>query len=142
MHRHTDSAPDIMIWGGIGFHCPPSLVRIAGTLNSQCYICEVLEPVLFSYIQHLPSTIFQKDNAQPHVTRSVQEFFFTLQIGLFPWPACSPDLSPIENMGSILAKRHAWGTPPASTPDQFLQFLEATWTALPHGYIQNLFILC
>ncbi|GFS77092.1 transposable element Tcb1 transposase [Trichonephila clavipes] len=34
MHRHTDSAPGIMVWGGAGFCCRTSLVRIAGTLNS------------------------------------------------------------------------------------------------------------
>ncbi|GFY08512.1 hypothetical protein TNCV_809451 [Trichonephila clavipes] len=34
MHRHTGSEPCIMVWGGIGFHCRTSLVRIAGTTNS------------------------------------------------------------------------------------------------------------
>ncbi|GFV55283.1 hypothetical protein TNCV_5010301 [Trichonephila clavipes] len=34
-------------------------VRIAGTLNSQSYMSEVLEPEVFRYIQRLPSTMFQ-----------------------------------------------------------------------------------
>ncbi|KFM62380.1 Transposable element Tcb1 transposase, partial [Stegodyphus mimosarum] len=46
MHRHTGPAPDIMVWGGIGYHCRTRLVRIAGTLNSQRCISEVLEPVV------------------------------------------------------------------------------------------------
>ncbi|GFV07908.1 hypothetical protein TNCV_3700961 [Trichonephila clavipes] len=58
------------------------------------------------------------DNAQPHVTRIVQELFFTHQIELFPSPASSLDLSPIENVWSILAQRLARDTPPAATPDQ------------------------
>ncbi|GFW24264.1 transposable element Tcb1 transposase [Trichonephila clavipes] len=81
-----------MVGGGSGFHYRTPLVRITGTLNSQCYSCEVLEPVVLPYIQCLPSAIFQQDNLLPHVARIVQEFFFTHQIELFPWPACSPDL--------------------------------------------------
>ncbi|GFV85819.1 transposable element Tcb1 transposase [Trichonephila clavipes] len=40
MHRHTGPAPGIMVWGDIGFHSHTTLVRIAGTLNSQRYISE------------------------------------------------------------------------------------------------------
>ncbi|GFV96734.1 transposable element Tcb1 transposase [Trichonephila clavipes] len=47
MHHHTGPAPGIMVWGGIGYHSRTPLVRIAGTLNSQRYISEVLERQLF-----------------------------------------------------------------------------------------------
>ncbi|UYV71212.1 hypothetical protein LAZ67_8002204 [Cordylochernes scorpioides] len=49
MHRHT--APGIMVWGGIGYHSRTPLVRIAGTLNIQRYISEVMEPVVLPYLQ-------------------------------------------------------------------------------------------
>ncbi|GFV39891.1 transposable element Tc3 transposase [Trichonephila clavipes] len=77
MDRHTGSAPGIMVWGGIGFHCRIPLVRIAGTLNSHCYISEMLEPVVLPHIQRLPLDIFQQDNAQPLVARDVEELYFT-----------------------------------------------------------------
>ncbi|GFX55169.1 uncharacterized protein TNCV_1156301 [Trichonephila clavipes] len=51
MHRHTGPAANIMVWDGIGYHSRTSLVCIAGTLNSQCYISEVLEPVVLLYLQ-------------------------------------------------------------------------------------------
>ncbi|GFT09294.1 transposable element Tcb1 transposase [Trichonephila clavipes] len=79
---------------------------------------EVSEPVVLPYIQRLPSTIFEQDNARPHMARSVQELFFTHQIELLPWPACSPDPSPIENVWSMLAQRRIRDTPPVATPDQ------------------------
>ncbi|GFU05681.1 transposable element Tcb1 transposase [Trichonephila clavipes] len=63
MHRHTGPAPSIMEWGGIGYHSRTPLVRIAGTLNSQCYISEVLEPVVLPDLQGLATAIFQEDNA-------------------------------------------------------------------------------
>ncbi|GFU39292.1 transposable element Tcb1 transposase [Trichonephila clavipes] len=72
MHHHTGPAPGIMVWGGIGYHSRTPLVRIAGTLNSQRYISEMLEPVVLPYLQGLATAIFQQDNARPHVARIVQ----------------------------------------------------------------------
>ncbi|GFW71612.1 transposable element Tcb1 transposase [Trichonephila clavipes] len=63
MHRHTDPAPGIMVWDDIGYHSRTPLVRIAGTLNSQRYISEVLGPVVLPYLQGLATAIFQQDNA-------------------------------------------------------------------------------
>ncbi|UYV84666.1 hypothetical protein LAZ67_X003040 [Cordylochernes scorpioides] len=47
MHRHTGSAQGIMVFSGIGYHSPTTLVRIAGTLNSQHYISEELTFLTF-----------------------------------------------------------------------------------------------
>ncbi|GFS49342.1 transposable element Tc3 transposase [Trichonephila clavipes] len=104
MHHYTGLSPGIMVCGGIGYHSRTPLVRIAGTLNSQRYISEVLEPVVLPYLQGLATAIFQQDNARPHVARIVQRFFINHQIELLPWPARSPDLSPIENMWSMIAQ--------------------------------------
>ncbi|GFT81421.1 transposable element Tcb1 transposase [Trichonephila clavipes] len=51
MHRHTGSAPGIMLGGDIVYNSRTPLVRIAGTLNSQRYISKVSEPVVLPYIQ-------------------------------------------------------------------------------------------
>ncbi|GFW73097.1 transposable element Tcb1 transposase [Trichonephila clavipes] len=75
MHRHTGPAPGIMIWGGIGYHTRTPL--------------------------GLATALFQQDNARPHVARIVQKFFVDHQIELLPWT----DLSPIENMWSMVAQR-------------------------------------
>ncbi|GFX43511.1 transposable element Tcb1 transposase [Trichonephila clavipes] len=83
MHHHIGPAPGITVWGGIGYHSRTPLVRIAGTLNSQHYISEVLEPVVLPYLQGLATTIFQQDDARPHVARIVQRFLVNHQIELF-----------------------------------------------------------
>ncbi|GFT89693.1 transposable element Tcb1 transposase [Trichonephila clavipes] len=111
MHRHIGPAPLITVWGGIGYHSSTPLLRIAGTLNSQRYISEVLE------------------------------FFVNRQIELLPWPARSPDLSPIENMWSMVAQRLTQITPPAAAPEQLWQRGEAAWSAVPQEHIQSLFEL-
>ncbi|GFS92868.1 transposable element Tcb1 transposase [Trichonephila clavipes] len=58
MHRYTGPAPGIMVLGGVGYHSSTPLVRIAGTLNSQRYISELLEPIVLPYLQAWP---------QPHL---------------------------------------------------------------------------
>ncbi|GFW02036.1 transposable element Tcb1 transposase [Trichonephila clavipes] len=139
VQRHTGPAPGIMVWGGIGYHSRTPLVRIAGTLNNQRYISEVLEPVVLPYLQGLATAIFQQDNARPHVACIVQRFFVYHKIELLPLPARSPDLSPIENMWSMVAQRLTHITPPAATPDQLWQRVEAAWSAVPQEQIQSLF---
>ncbi|GFY23604.1 transposable element Tcb1 transposase [Trichonephila clavipes] len=63
MHHPTGSAPGIMVWSGIRYHSHTPLVCITGTLNSQNYISEVLEPVALPFLQGLVTEIFQQDNA-------------------------------------------------------------------------------
>ncbi|GFW19531.1 transposable element Tcb1 transposase [Trichonephila clavipes] len=99
-----------LLWYGVVLDITP-LVLIPGTLSSQRYISEVLEPVVLSYLQGLATAIFQQDNARPHVARIVQRFFVNYQIELLPWPARSPDLLPIENMWSMVAQRLTQITP-------------------------------
>ncbi|GFS72870.1 uncharacterized protein TNCV_1392771 [Trichonephila clavipes] len=85
MHRHTGPALGIMVWGDIGYHSRTPLVCIAGTLNSQRYISEVLEPVVLTYLQDLATAIFQQDKARTHVAPIVQRFFINHSIELlFP----------------------------------------------------------
>ncbi|GFW59003.1 transposable element Tcb1 transposase [Trichonephila clavipes] len=91
MHRHTGPAQGIIVWCGIEYLSRTPLVRITGTLKGQRYISEVLEPVVLPY----------------------------LQIEYPYWPVRSPDLSPIEDMWSMVAHCLTQITPPAATPDNF-----------------------
>ncbi|GFX47182.1 transposable element Tcb1 transposase [Trichonephila clavipes] len=62
------------------------------------------------------TAIFQQDNARPHVSRIVQRVFVNPQIEFLPWPARSPDLSPIKDMRSMVAQRLTQITTSAPTP--------------------------
>ncbi|GFU90194.1 transposable element Tcb1 transposase [Trichonephila clavipes] len=66
-------------------------------------------------------------------------FFVNHQIELLPWPACSPDLSPMEKMWSMVTQRFTHITPPGATPDQLWQRVEVSWSAIPQEYIQSVF---
>ena len=42
--------------------------------------------------------MFQHDNARTHVTRSCTQFLEAENVPVLPWPAYSPDMSPIEHV--------------------------------------------
>ncbi|GFV71012.1 transposable element Tcb2 transposase [Trichonephila clavipes] len=55
------------------------------------------------FLNSLPGAIFQQDNARPHTARVAPDFlrhFLTL-----PWPARSPDLSPVEHVWKKLKRQ-------------------------------------
>ncbi|GFV51467.1 transposable element Tcb1 transposase [Trichonephila clavipes] len=64
---------------------------------------------------------------------------YALPIELLPWLARSPDLSPIESIWSMVAQRLTQNTPPAATPDQLWQRVEAACSTVPQEHIQSLF---
>ncbi|GFV04688.1 transposable element Tcb1 transposase [Trichonephila clavipes] len=119
-----------MVWGGIGYHSRIPLVRIAGTLNSQHYISEVVEPVVLPYLQGLATALFQQDNARPHVARIVQRFFVNHQIELLPW-----SFADRKHVVHGCSKIDPDYTHPATTPDQLWQRVEAAWSAVPQEHI-------
>ncbi|GFX77602.1 transposable element Tcb1 transposase [Trichonephila clavipes] len=63
----------------------------------------------------------------------------TKNVRLFPLPARSPDLSPIETVWSIVAERLARHHTADSTVDELWHHVEAAWTSVPVHAIQSLF---
>ncbi|GFX90509.1 sushi, von Willebrand factor type A, EGF and pentraxin domain-containing protein 1 [Trichonephila clavipes] len=54
-------------------------------------------------MQRLPGAIFQQGNARPHTTKVSKDCLHTLTT--LPWPARSPDLSPIKHIWDHLGRR-------------------------------------
>ena len=121
LQRRRGPTPSVMVWGAIGYNMRSRLLRIEGNLNSNPYIREVLQPDVLPLHQATPHAIFQQHNARPQAARIVQAFFQRRWVSLLPWPARSPDMSPIEHVWDMVGRRLIRQGTPATT-------LHALWT--------------
>ncbi|GFT78523.1 transposable element Tcb2 transposase [Trichonephila clavipes] len=85
-----------------------------------------------SFLNGLPGAIFQQDNARPHTARVAQDFLRRFQT--LPWPAHSPDLSPVE---------HTWNQLKRQMPSCFSVYdlelaVQDLWAHLPQDNIRCL----
>ncbi|GFU70382.1 transposable element Tcb2 transposase [Trichonephila clavipes] len=74
-----------------------------GTLTGQRYVDDILRLHVGPFLNGLPGAIFQQDNAHPHTARVAQDFLRHFQT--LPWPARSPDLSPVEHVWDQLKRQ-------------------------------------
>jgi hypothetical protein len=95
-----------MVWGGITAHSRTPLVILAGNLTGMRYRDEIVQPYVIPFIQAQANNVtFQQDNARPHVARVVRAYLTQQNVDLLPWPAVSPDLSPIEHVWDEMERR-------------------------------------
>ncbi|GFW28116.1 transposable element Tcb2 transposase [Trichonephila clavipes] len=128
-----------MVFGGISIGGRTDLHIIRnGTLTGRRYADEILRPHVIPYAGAIgDSFVFQDDNARPHRARLVENMLEAETIQRMEWPACSPDLNPIEHVWVILGRRiAARPRPPATVRDLEIALLEE-WNSIPQSLIDN-----
>ncbi|GFV02246.1 uncharacterized protein TNCV_3455691 [Trichonephila clavipes] len=96
VERHTAISQGVTVWGAISWDTRSSLVVLQGTLTARRYVDDILTPIVLPMLSSRPGAIYQQDNARPHTARLSQQFLQGYDV--LPWPARSPDLSPIEHV--------------------------------------------
>ena len=90
--------------------------------------------------------MFQHDNAPPHATRICTQFLEAENIPVLPWPAYSPDMSPIEHVWDALDGHVCTGSTSACSSSRDIQQLrtaiEEVWDNIPQATINSRSILC
>ncbi|GFV34082.1 transposable element Tc1 transposase [Trichonephila clavipes] len=90
-----------MVWGAISYHGRLNLLRIESNHNNNRCVREVLQHEIIPFLQGIPRADFQQDTARLHVAKTVRNFCPDQHMQLLPWPAYSPDMSPIMHVGDF-----------------------------------------
>ena len=64
-----------MVWAAVTMHRHTPLQFIAGNLNSQLYVDEVMRPMVLPFLRQIgQEAVLQDDNARPHRGHFVNDF--------------------------------------------------------------------
>ncbi len=89
--------------------------------------------------QHMLSSrwrVFQQDNAKPHTAAITTAWLRSRRVRVLNWPACSPDLSPIENIWHIIKLKICQRRP--QTFQQLETYIRQEWDQIPTPKLQKL----
>ena len=109
------------------------MLRIEGNLNSNTYVREVLEHEVVAFLQRIPGTIFQQNNACSHVVKTVGDFCLAQYMQLLPWPTYSLDMSPTEQVWDLDCRRLPRNLRSAYLKGKLWLRIQAIWNYLPQA---------
>ncbi|GFT53549.1 transposable element Tcb2 transposase [Trichonephila clavipes] len=132
VERHTAISQGVTVWGAISWDTRSSLVVLQGTLTAFRYVDDILTPIVLPMLSSRPGTIYQQDNARPHTARLSQKCLQGYEV--LPWPARSPDLSPIEHVWDALGRQ----LQPSRDTGELTAQMQRLWQDLPQGVISDL----
>lgn len=127
-----------MLWGCFGLN-GGRLATVSGRMTSADYT-ELLEINLLPFGEELggPRWVFQQDNAPIHDSEYTHQWMQGEGIQVLPWPACSPDLNPIENIWGMLVRKVYQGGRQFDTVKQLEAAIYRAWADLDVQYMQKL----
>ncbi|GFX72571.1 transposable element Tcb2 transposase [Trichonephila clavipes] len=129
-----------LVYGGISIDGRRDLYIIRdGPLTARRYSDEILRPIVVPYAVAIGDDfILMDDSCRPHRANLVENFLFEEGIVRMEWPACSPDMNPIEHIWDALGRRVAGRQPPPQTLQELERALLEEWDRIPQLVINIL----
>ena len=126
-----------MVWAAYSHDGTVSLEFVTSRMNSLDYQ-DVLQNNLLPYLHANPQMTFQHDNAPIHSSNSTRLWLQSNNVNTMPWPACSPDLNPIENLWGILVREVYKSGKQFSTVQELKNAILIAWRTLNPIVLKNL----
>lgn len=128
-----------MVWGGFCMNGMLELAFISSKMNSADYTL-MLRTNLLPYLEKYAHIgyVFQQDNASVHSSKVTKNWFLSNQINVLGWPACSPDLNPIENLWGILVRRVYANNKQYATVQALKSAIIDAWESIEQTIYSNL----
>ncbi|GFW88920.1 transposable element Tcb2 transposase [Trichonephila clavipes] len=130
----------VLVYGGISIGVRTDLYIIRdGPLTARRYSDEILRPIVVPYAAAIGDDfILMDDNCRPHRANLVEDFLFEEGIVPMEWPACSPDMNPIEHVWDTLGRRVSGRQPPLEILQELKKALLEEWDRTPQLVINSL----
>ena len=133
--KDSNSRRSVMVWGGISKNGQTPLIEVKGKMKAKDY-CKVLVEGLVPFCEQ--DEIFLYDGAKCHTAKESMEFLEKNGIQGQLNPAKSPDLNPIENAWSWMAREVYSGKPAYENVDDLREAIFKAWDAMPQDFIDKL----
>ncbi|GFV32916.1 transposable element Tcb2 transposase [Trichonephila clavipes] len=130
----------VFVYGGISIDgCTDLYIIRDGPLTARRYRDEILRPIVVNYVAAIGDDfILMDNNCRPHRANLVEDFLFESGIVRIEWPACSPDMNPIEYVWDALGRRVAVRQPPPQSLQELERALLEEWDRIPQLVINSL----
>ncbi|GFW60700.1 transposable element Tcb2 transposase [Trichonephila clavipes] len=125
----------VLVYGGISIDGRTYLYIIRnGPLTARRYRDEILRPIVVPYAAAIGDDfILMDDNSRPHRANLVEDSPFEEGIVRMEWPACSPDMNPIEHVWDALGRRVAGRQPPHKLSKNWKELFWKSGTEYPNS---------
>ncbi|GFW13568.1 amphiphysin [Trichonephila clavipes] len=128
-----------LVYGGISIDgCTDLYIIRDGPLTARRYRDEILRPIVVLYAAEIGDYFILMDgNCRPHRANLVEDFLFEEGIVRMEWPACFPDMNPIEPVWDALGRRVAGRQLPPQTLKELERALLEEWDRISQLVINS-----
>lgn len=129
----------IMVWGCIAYYGAGLLKECQGHIKAADYL-SIIKSTMQELVEHIQfpdnKFIFQHDNAPVHTAKIVKTWLYKQNYPILPWPAQSPDMSPIETCWNDIKRKLQNARP--SNKAELLRIIQDTWNGMGSDYFHKL----